>query len=77
MAILNDTTPTFSGTGTAGDVISVYLDGNTTPLGTTTVGADGTGALRRLMPINPDSYRLPSPQPIRQATSASRRQPSP
>ena len=52
----NDTTPTFNGTGTAGDVISVYLDGNTTPLGTTTVGADGTWSFTPTMPINPDSY---------------------
>ena len=54
----NDTTPTFSGTGTAGDVISVYLDGNTTPLGTTKVGADGTWSFTPTTDINPDSYQV-------------------
>ncbi|MGC6094786.1 BapA/Bap/LapF family large adhesin [Citrobacter portucalensis] len=54
----NDTTPTFSGTGTSGDVISVYLDGNTTPLGTTKVGADGTWSFTPTTDINPDSYQV-------------------
>lgn len=54
----NDTTPTFSGTGTAGDVISVYLDGNATPLGTTKVGADGTWSFTPTTAINPDSYQV-------------------
>lgn len=54
----NDTTPTFSGTGTSGDVISVYLDGNTTPLGTTKVGADGTWSFTPTTYINPDSYQV-------------------
>ncbi|WP_213133516.1 BapA/Bap/LapF family large adhesin [Citrobacter sp. FP75] len=54
----NDTTPTFSGTGTAGDVISVYLDGNATPLGTTKVGADGTWSFTPTTPINPDTYQV-------------------
>ncbi|HCW0181164.1 TPA: BapA prefix-like domain-containing protein [Citrobacter freundii] len=54
----NDTTPTFSGTGTAGDVISVYLDGSATPLGTTKVGADGTWSFTPTTPINPDTYQV-------------------
>ena len=54
----NDTTPTFSGTGSAGDRISVYLDNNTTPLGTTTVGADGTWSFTPTTPINPDTYKV-------------------
>ncbi|MCS3602961.1 VCBS repeat-containing protein [Buttiauxella sp. BIGb0471] len=36
----NDTTPTFSGTGTAGDTITILDNGD--PIGTTTVRADGT-----------------------------------
>ncbi|MGK7286967.1 Ig-like domain-containing protein [Buttiauxella agrestis] len=36
----NDTTPTFSGTGTAGDTITILDNGD--PIGTTTVLADGT-----------------------------------
>ncbi|HHG9063051.1 TPA: BapA/Bap/LapF family large adhesin, partial [Citrobacter freundii] len=56
--ITNDTTPTFSGTGNVGDRISIYLDGNTTPLGTTTVGADGTWSFTPTTPINPDTYQV-------------------
>lgn len=36
----NDTTPTFSGTGTAGDTITILDNGD--PIGTTTVRADGS-----------------------------------
>ncbi|QCA17382.1 BapA prefix-like domain-containing protein [Citrobacter freundii] len=56
--ITNDTTPTFSGTGSAGDVIAIYLDGRTEPLGTATVGADGTWSFTPTDPINPDSYQV-------------------
>ncbi|EKU32073.1 BapA/Bap/LapF family large adhesin, partial [Citrobacter sp. L17] len=56
--ITNDTTPTFSSTGNVGDRISIYLDGNTTPLGTTTVGADGTWSFTPTTPINPDTYQV-------------------
>lgn len=37
----NDTTPTLTGTAEAGNVITIYQDGSTTPL--TTVTADGSG----------------------------------
>ncbi|HII4351239.1 TPA: BapA/Bap/LapF family large adhesin [Enterobacter cloacae] len=37
----NDTTPTLTGTAQAGSLITLYLDGSTTPL--TTVTADGSG----------------------------------
>lgn len=37
----NDTTPTLTGTAQAGSLITIYLDGSTTPL--TTVTADGSG----------------------------------
>jgi VCBS repeat-containing protein len=56
--ITNDTTPTFSGMGNAGDLISIYLDGNTSPLGTTTVGADGSWSFTPTSPINPDNYQV-------------------
>ncbi len=42
----NDNRPTLTGTGTAGDTITVYDDGD--PLGTVVVGPTGTGATRRL-----------------------------
>ncbi|BBV29645.1 BapA/Bap/LapF family large adhesin [Citrobacter werkmanii] len=56
--ITNDTTPTFSGTGNPGDLISIYLDGNTSPLGTATVGADGSWSFTPTSPINPDNYQV-------------------
>lgn len=75
--ITNDTTPTFSGTGSAGDVIAIYLDGRTEPLGTATVGADGTRALRQPTRLIRTAIKSPSPPPIRRATSARIRMPSP
>ena len=56
--ITNDTTPTFSGTGNAGDVIAIYLDGRTEPLGTATVGADGKWSFTPTDPINQDNYQV-------------------
>jgi len=38
----NDTTPTIRGTGTPGDIIQIFSNGGTTPLGSTVVGSDGT-----------------------------------
>lgn len=54
----NDTTPTFSGTGSVGDLISIYLGNNPAPLGTATVGADGKWSFTPDDPINPDSYQI-------------------
>lgn len=54
----NDITPTFSGTGTPGDVIPVYLNGNTILLGATKVGADGIWSSTPTTDINPDSYQV-------------------
>ena len=54
----NDTTPTFSGTGSVGDLISIYLGNNPAPLGTATVGADGKWSFTPGDPINPDSYQI-------------------
>lgn len=54
----NDTTPTFSGTGTAGDVISVYLDDNTTPLGTAIVDTDGNWSFTPETDLPEGSYQI-------------------
>jgi hypothetical protein len=43
--ITNVTTPVIDGTGTAGDTVTLYQGTSTTPLGSATVGADGTWAV--------------------------------
>ncbi|SQA82286.1 large repetitive protein [Citrobacter freundii] len=54
----NDTTPTFSGTGNVGDLITVYLN-STPPLqGTATVGADGTWSFTPSAPVSPGTYQI-------------------
>lgn len=54
----NDTTPTFSGTGSAGDRISIFLNGNTTPLGEATVGADGSWSYTPAPPVAQGNYQV-------------------
>ncbi|WP_202306893.1 BapA/Bap/LapF family large adhesin [Dryocola clanedunensis] len=41
-SVTDDTTPTLQGTGAVGSTITIYDNGSATPLGTATVGADGT-----------------------------------
>ncbi|KAA0550799.1 BapA prefix-like domain-containing protein [Citrobacter braakii] len=48
----NDTTPTFSGTGNVGDLITLYLAGTPPLQGTATVGADGTWSVD--VPLTPN-----------------------
>ncbi|WP_411378129.1 BapA/Bap/LapF family large adhesin [Citrobacter portucalensis] len=54
----NDTTPTFSGTGNVGDLITVYLNGTPPLQGTTTVGADGTWSFTPPAPVTPGTYQV-------------------
>ncbi|MEB2724880.1 Ig-like domain-containing protein [Citrobacter braakii] len=54
----NDTTPTFSGTGNVGDLITLYLAGTPPLQGTATVGADGTWSFTPSAPIVPGSYQV-------------------
>lgn len=54
----NDTTPTFSGTGTAGDTIKIYNNGDSTPLGTTTVRADGSWSFTPATPLGEATYTI-------------------
>lgn len=54
----NDTTPTFSGTGNVGDLITVYLNGTPPLQGTTTVGADGTWSFTPPAPVTPGAYQV-------------------
>lgn len=56
--ITNDTTPTFSGTGSAGDLITIYLSGTPPLQGTATVGADGTWSFTPPAPVAPGSYQI-------------------
>lgn len=56
--ITNDTTPTFSGTGSAGDLITIYLSGTPPLQGTATVGADGTWSFTPPVPVAPGSYQI-------------------
>ncbi|EMF0720256.1 BapA prefix-like domain-containing protein [Citrobacter freundii] len=56
--ITNDTTPTFSGTGSAGDRITIYLDSGNTPLGEVTVGADGSWSFTPTTPVAQGSYQV-------------------
>lgn len=41
-SVTDDTTPTLQGTGAVGSTITIYDNGSATPLGTATVGTDGT-----------------------------------
>ena len=54
----NDTTPTFSGTGNVGDLITVYLNGTPPLQGTATVGADGTWSFTPPAPVAPGAYQV-------------------
>ncbi|MBN4857998.1 Ig-like domain-containing protein [Citrobacter portucalensis] len=54
----NDTTPTFSGTGNVGDLITIYLNGTPPLQGTTTVGADGTWNFTPPAPVTPGTYQV-------------------
>ena len=54
----NDTTPTFSGTGNVGDLITVYLNGTPPLQGTATVGADGTWSFTPSAPVSPGTYQI-------------------
>ncbi|MDM2835688.1 BapA/Bap/LapF family large adhesin [Citrobacter sp. Cpo091] len=54
----NDTTPTFSGTGNVGDLITVYLNGTPPLQGTATVGADGTWSFTPPAPVTPGTYQV-------------------
>lgn len=54
----NDTTPTFSGTGNVGDLITVYLNGAPPLQGTATVGADGTWSFTPSAPVSPGTYQI-------------------
>ncbi|WP_252363002.1 Ig-like domain-containing protein, partial [Citrobacter sp. wls826] len=54
----NDTTPTFSGTGNVGDLITLYLAGTPPLQGTATVGADGTWSFTPSAPVAPGSYQV-------------------
>ncbi|MCT4708625.1 Ig-like domain-containing protein [Enterobacteriaceae bacterium H16N7] len=53
----NDTTPTFTGTGTAGDTITIYNNG-TTELGSATVRADGTWSVTPATPLPEGTYNI-------------------
>lgn len=53
----NDTTPTFSGTGTAGDTMTIYNNG-TTVLGTATVRADGSWSFTPTTPLGQTTYNI-------------------
>ncbi|MGB7800843.1 MAG: BapA/Bap/LapF family large adhesin [Buttiauxella sp.] len=44
-SVTDDTTPTVNGTGTVGSTINIYDNGGTTPIGTTTVDADGNWSI--------------------------------
>lgn len=44
-SVTDDTTPTFNGTGTVGSTVNIYDNGGITPIGTTTVGADGNWSI--------------------------------
>ncbi|RPH24165.1 type I secretion C-terminal target domain-containing protein [Buttiauxella warmboldiae] len=44
-SVTDDKTPTFNGTGTVGSTINIYDNGGTTPIATTTVGANGTWSI--------------------------------
>ncbi|SUX80093.1 large repetitive protein [Citrobacter youngae] len=54
----NDTTPTFSGTGSVGDLITLYLNGNSSSQGTATVGADGSWSFTPSVPLPQDVYQV-------------------
>lgn len=53
----NDTTPTFSGQGNAGDTITLYNNGITV-IGTTTVGADGHWSFTPATPLSETNYSI-------------------
>lgn len=53
----NDTTPTFSGTGTAGDTITIYNNA-TDKLGTTIVRADGSWSFTPETPLGQATYKV-------------------
>jgi VCBS repeat-containing protein len=53
----NDTTPIFTGTGTAGDTITIYNNG-TTELGSATVRADGTWSVTPATPLPEGTYNI-------------------
>ncbi len=42
---IDDSTPTLYGTAAAGSVVSIYVDGSTTAIGTVTANADGIVAI--------------------------------
>ncbi|KNC93665.1 BapA/Bap/LapF family prefix-like domain-containing protein, partial [Trabulsiella odontotermitis] len=52
----DDTTPTLSGTGNAGDVITVYDNG--TAIGSTTVGSDGSWSMAPSTPLGEGNHAL-------------------
>ncbi|EKD5485844.1 TPA: BapA prefix-like domain-containing protein [Salmonella enterica] len=56
--LTNDATPTLNGRGEAGATITVYLDGNPTPIGTTTVNSDGTWSFTPQTPIANGNHTL-------------------
>lgn len=56
--LTNDATPTLNGRGEAGATINVYLDGNPTPIGTTTVNSDGTWSVTPQTPLINGSHTL-------------------
>lgn len=56
--LTNDATPTLNGRGEAGATINVYLDGNPTSIGTTTVNSDGTWSFTPQTPLANGNHTL-------------------
>ncbi len=54
----NDTTPTVSGTGEVGTVVSVFIDGGTTPVCTATVIAGGTWSCTPTSPLTAAAHTI-------------------
>ncbi len=69
--LTNVTTPVITGTGTAGDTVNLYDGDSTTPIGTATVGDDGTWSITPSAALAAGSHSLTTTETNAAGTASS------